>query len=245
MQTSAPDQSRAWSYASALRYMVCAVRPAFLLGLNLRIRVLQLPQIRRPGPRIQLAKHGIITLVLFQLRHAAVRIIHVSKNDRLGRTNGLAGSHDLTVLDSSVLKLRLNFRVLNTLHAVSALLHHATAPHGHLRIAHQLISRRGPVLVKEEIEAAYLVRAVVRTIFRPDAAVVNHVVQAFGTVHGRVDRTNRLARRVLAVHARHRHEVDAFRMTWIKTSEVGIDANPVHLATAYDFVFADDGNVVL
>jgi hypothetical protein len=42
-------------------------------------------------------------------------------------------------------------------------------------------------------------------------------------VHRGVNRANRLARRVLAVHARHRHEVDAFGMIRIEALEVSIE----------------------
>ena len=61
--------------------------------------------------------------------------------------------------------------------------------------------------VLEEVEAAHFVRAVVRAVPRADAAVVDHVVQALGAVDGRPDRADQFARRVLAVHARHRLEV--------------------------------------
>jgi hypothetical protein len=64
-------------------------------------------------------------------------------------------------------------------------------------------------------------------------------------VNGGVNRTNRLARRVLTVHARHRHEVDALGMIRIEAFEISIEANPVHLATPNHFMLADDGNVVL
>ena len=61
-----------------------------------------------------------------------------------------------------------------------------------------------PVLVEQEVEAPHLVRAVVRAVARADAAVVDHVVQAFRAVRRGADRADELAGRVLALLARHR-----------------------------------------
>ena len=63
-------------------------------------------------------------------------------------------------------------------------------------IAQRLEARRRPVLVEQEVEAPHLVGAVVRAVARADAAVVDHVVQAFGAVRrgarpGRPPRTAR------------------------------------------------------
>src|ERR1043166_8895436 len=108
--------------------MVFALRPASFifsrnlrLSLNLWIRVLQLRQVSRPWSRVQVVEQRIVALASFQFRHAAVRIVRVAKNNRLSRTNCLARRHDLAVMNFSVLKLRLNLRVLNALHAVSTL----------------------------------------------------------------------------------------------------------------------------
>src|SRR5581483_287182 len=81
------------------------------------------------------------------------------------------------------------------------------------------------------------------TVFRADAAVIDHVVQAFRAVHSRMHWADRLARRVLAVHARHGLEERPFGFGLVALV-VSVDANPVHLAAARDLFFADDGNVV-
>ena len=60
------------------------------------------------------------------------------------------------------------------------------------------------ILVQQEVEAPDLVRAVVRAIPRADAAVVDHVVQAFVAVHRRRHRADHFARRVLALLTRQR-----------------------------------------
>src|SRR5262249_51826243 len=64
----------------------------------------------------------------------------------------------------------------------------------------ETIARRVREIVRalvevEIVEAAYLIRAVVRAIPRADAAVVGHRVDAFLVVHGGVDGTNTFARR--------------------------------------------------
>ena len=44
------------------------------------------------------------------------------------------------------------------------------------------------------------------------------------------------------MHARHRHVIEIGIIE--RTLEIGVHANPIHLAIAADLVFADDGNVV-
>ena len=92
-----------------------------------------------------------------------------------------------------------------------------------LRMLRSMLGR-----VVEEVEAADLVRAVVRAVPRADAAVVGHVVQAFGAVRGRADRADLLARRVLAVLA----GIGCVTRcgSFVVTHEVAVDAEPVHLA---------------
>src|SRR6185369_5697055 len=141
-QTSAPDRSRARSSASDLRCTACAPGLAFIcvnprlrfrvnpwLRFNLWIRVLQLRQITRARLRVQLAQQRITTIAVLQLRHAAVRIVDVSENDRLRRTNCLTRRDNVAVSQLAILELRLNLSTLNALHAVSALLHHTATTH--------------------------------------------------------------------------------------------------------------------
>ncbi len=59
-----------------------------------------------------------------------------------------------------------------------------------------------------------------------------------------MDRANRFARCVLAMHAGHRHEVSCLHVIRIVAFEIRINADPVHLAAAYNFFFADYWNVV-
>ena len=110
-----------------------------------------------------------------------------------------------------------------------------------LRCAEQL--RRREVRVEQEVEPPHLVRTVVRAVPRADAAVVDHVVQAFVVVltsppPGRPARTARPR-----TAAGHRLVVGLRRVE--VALEVRVDANPVHLALRVDLLLADDRDVVL
>ena len=216
-----------------------------------RIRIAHRGQIRGARTRVQFTENRIVALLRFQFGHAAVRVVGIAKDDGLGRAGSFARGHNFAVGDWAILLFRLDARVVDALHAVRALFHNAAAAHGHFRIAQQLERRRLPILEAQEIEAAHLVGAVVRTIARADAAVVNHVVQAFGAVHGRADRANLFARRVFALLARHRLEIRLWirqRVVFVRgrivragfCQVIAIDADPVHLAAAHDLIFADD-----
>ncbi len=133
--------------------------------------------------------------------------------------------------------------LVDALHAVSALFHHTAAAHGHIRIAHHLVLRSFPVLEQQEIEAPHFVRAIVGTVARAHAAVVNHVIQAFAAVHGRTHRADHFAGSVLALLARHRLEV-GFGIVAVALV-VGVNAQPVHVPAEDGLFLADHGDVVL
>src|SRR5690606_20718644 len=100
----------------------------------------------------------------------------------------------------------------------------------------------GP-LPAEPVVGAHLVRAVVRTVPRAHAAVVDLAVQAIRRVVRGVHGTDRLARRIAALLAHHRQErrvqILAFAL------EVALDAHPVEDAPLRDLLRADDTDVVL
>src|SRR5262249_795794 len=131
----------------------------------------------------------------------------------------------------------------DALNTVSAFLHDAAATDGYLGIAAQPEAFGGEIGVLEKIETPYLVRAVVGTIARADAAVVDHVVEPVGTVNCCPYRANQLARCVLTLHARHRLK-EGFRVGQI-TSVVAIDSKPVHFPSMGDLGLADDRDIVL
>src|SRR5262249_37056206 len=196
-------------------------------------------------PRIQLRLHAVPGRLFPQRSHAAARVIHISDHDRLGGAGLRAGGGHLAVADALVgaALLRLDLRGVDALHAVGALLHHAARADRDVGIAHRL--ERGGVVVAVviKVKAPHFVWAVVRTVPRAHAAVVGHVVEALGAVRGGLDGADRLARRLLALHARH-GLVDDLRIRRL-AAVVAIDAQPVHLALAVHLVLAHDGDVVL
>src|SRR6185312_1170001 len=97
---------------------------------------------------------------------AAVRIVDVAEDDRVGRARLLARGLDLPVADSAIVLLRLDLRAVDPLHAVRALLHHAAAADRDVGIARELEARRRPVLIEQEVEAADFVRTVVLAVAR-------------------------------------------------------------------------------
>src|SRR5205085_9000404 len=66
----------------------------------------------------------------------------------------------------------------------------------------------------------------------------------FSAMHGRMHGTHGFARRVFAMHAGNGLEERTFRFVFV-AFVISVDANPVHLTTASDLLFTDDGNVVL
>ena len=131
----------------------------------------------------------------------------------------------------------------DALDAVGALFHDAAAAHGDVGIAHHLVLRRLPILKEQEIKAPHFVRTVVGTVARAHAAVVDHVIQAFGAVYGCAYGTDDLARGVLTLHARNGLEVCLGIIAVALV--VSIDAKPVHVAADHDLLFADHSDVVL
>src|SRR5207245_1929324 len=126
------------------------------------------------------------------------------------------------------------------LHAVCAFFHDPAAAHADVGIAHHLVLRRLPVLEEQEVEAPDLIRTIVRAVARAHAAVVDHVIQAFARVVGGAYGTNHFAGCVLALHAGHRLEE---RLGIIAVAlVVGVNPNPVHVATKDDLLFTDHGN---
>src|SRR6185436_6962414 len=151
---------------------------------QLRVRVLDLGQVGRPRPRVELADERVVPVLRLELRDRAARVVDVAEHDGLGGAHGLAGGLDLAVADGTSLVVGGDARLLDALHAVGALLHDPAAAHADVGVALQLQGGGVPVLVEEEVEAPHLVGAVVRAIAGADAAVVDLVVQALVAVHG-------------------------------------------------------------
>ena len=93
--------------------------------------------------------------------------------------------------------------------------------------------------IAEEIEAAHLVGAVRFAEPRADAAVVDLDVQPFAVMDRGRDRADRLARRVLAMHAGHRRKAGP------AVDDIIVDAQPMHVAAFGDFLRARRRHIVL
>jgi hypothetical protein len=194
---------------------------------------------------VELLEQGVVEHRALGLADAARLVGQVAEHDRLGRAGALAGRDDLAVADAAALVVGVDAGAGDALRAVGALLHHAAAAHGDVGVVRQRqlggVGRELGVL--QVVEAAHLVGAVVGAVAGADAAVVDHHVQALAVVDRRGDRADRLARRLLAVLAGHRHveEVGVVEPAAV----VGVDADPVHLAPDQHLVLADDRDVVL
>src|SRR6185312_5680674 len=79
-------------------------------------------------------------------------------------------------------------------------------------------------------------------VARAHAAVVNHHVYALWRVYRSAHRANIFAGRILAVLAHHRLEERAGIEQ--VAGEIGIDAEPLHVAPDLDLLFAYDGHIV-
>ena len=124
----------------------------------------------------------------------------------------MTGRFNLTVSNFTVFFMRLDTRRIDALNTIRAFFHDTARTDGHIRIAHGLqafgvnvrllrvvhhlsvaTAPEGRTSVIIKVEAAHFLRAVVRAIAGADTAVVHHVVQALGGVHGRADRADLFA----------------------------------------------------
>src|SRR4029079_12065802 len=111
-----------------------------------------------------------------KFRNSTVWVVDIAKNNRIGRARLLTCRLQIAVFDRAVGAFSIDAVLVDPLNAVGALLHHATAADAHIRVAHHLVLRRLPILEKQEVEATYLVRTVIRAVSSADTAVVDHVV---------------------------------------------------------------------
>ena len=138
-------------------------------------------------------------MIFLGLGDLAVRVVHVAESDRIRRTSRLTSRYDLAITDLTAVFFSLDPGHRDSLRTVRTFLHDAAAADRHFRITHQLVLRRVPILIKEEVETSDLIRTVVRAITCSDTAVVNHVVKALGTVNRSMHRTHNLARSLFAL----------------------------------------------
>src|SRR5690606_31117677 len=97
----------------------------------------------------------------------------------------------------------------------------------------------------EPVETAHLVGAVIRAIPCSETTVVSLLVQPVGRVHGCQHRTNRFARRVIAMLTKHglMHDFNIFGILLVD-GIVPVNPDPVHFPPASDLVLSYYGHVV-
>src|SRR5207248_7939216 len=221
---------------------------------DLHIGIDHIRNVRGARPRVDVRERAIIPRLPLRFCHATVRIVDVTEDDRFGRTSLLACRYYFTVpnralrvrirlLQVNFFDFSLNSRSIDALDTERALFHHAAAAHRDIRISQRFKTRRLVIGEQQEVESPYFVRTVVQAITCPDAAVVNHHVDAFGRVRRGADRAYRFARCILAVLAQHRLEEGA-RIMEI-AGEVCVDAQPLHVATDLDLLLTHYGTIVL
>src|SRR6185437_3621930 len=210
---------------------------------QLRVGVDDAGRIGRARAVVQVRQHLVVALGRLALRYLDVGVVQIAEDDRVRRAGLLAGGDDLAVLDRAVFLVRRDLGLLDALHAVRALLHDATRADRDIRVAHELEALGVEVRVEQEVEPSHLVHAVVLAVARADAAVVNHHVQPLGRMHCRAYRANLFAACVLALLAHHGLEVRTRGMQI--AFEVGVDADPLHVAVDLHLRAPNHGNVVL
>src|ERR1700733_4578223 len=207
------------------------------------IQIQHFCKVRRPGARVLVGEHLIRALIGPQLCNLARLVIQIPENDRRSRASLLASRHHFAVANRTILLVRFDSGRGNALHAVAAFFHHAARAYGNIGIARKLEAVCFVIGVEQEIEPQHLVGAVVGAIAGAHAAVVDHGVEAFRRVYRSAHRANLLARSILAMLAGHRLEVGARRRQI--ALEIGVDAQPLHVAPDAHLLLAHHRNVVL
>src|SRR5262245_28997206 len=94
-------------------------------ALELRVHVANRTQVGRAWTRVQLAEQRVVPRLGLQPGDAARRIVQIAEDDRVGGTDLLTRRLDLAVADRTIFFFGVDLRLVDALHAVGALLHHA------------------------------------------------------------------------------------------------------------------------
>src|SRR5690606_12484287 len=131
-----------FGYSDALTLSLRSIAASWSCGSppsrQRRVRVAAPRQVRRPRPRAEVLEQPVVAQLRLQLHDAALRIVQIAEHDRVGRADLLAGRPDVAVADLPPFRLRIDPRLVDALHAVGALLHHAAAADRHVGIALRL-----------------------------------------------------------------------------------------------------------
>src|SRR6267142_1914886 len=201
------------------------------------------------GPRSEVFEHLITALTALQLRDTAAGIFQIAEHNGLRGARLLAGGLYVAIGERAHALERLVFRQLNPLDAEAALFHDAPGADENIGVQHHAAQRAFHVEIEFRIfgvvvpvEAAHLIRTVVGAVARSDTAVIDLLIEPFGTGGGGKHRTDRLAGRILTVLAHH-GLMDADGILF-GAAVVAVDTQPVHDANALHLVPTDDGDIV-
>ncbi len=175
-----------------------------------------------------------------EFRNPAVWIIAIAEDQRRRRTGLDAGRRDVTVLHRPSFFLRLLLSLPDALHAERAFFHNAVLSDRHVGI--QLLRQRLIPVRIEPVELANGVGTIVAAVADPDAAVVHLRVQSFRCMVRRVYGTDRLAGRIIAVLAEHRHEPRLH--VRVVAFPIPLDSDPVDCPPLRSFLLAGYADVI-
>src|SRR5712671_3963304 len=195
-------------------------------------------QINNRRECVELFEYVVRPRILGELRYRPALVGRVTEHDRARRTSRGASRRELVRFERPLLCRGAIFRLANSLDAEGALLHHALSAYGHIRIQlpverlGERVLRTCRLAVAEPVEVANLVRTVVGAVARADAAVVDLHIEPIGRMIGRINRADRLARRISAVLTHHRDEASVeVRAAVLSTLVIALDADPRHFTT--------------
>src|SRR5690606_5172919 len=175
-------------------------------------RMIDLLQVDHGGEGAEVLEYVIGALVNGHLCYRPGGVVRIAKHDCARRTGLSTGHCELVRIEVPLLRTSPVLRLTNALYAEGALLHHTLSTNGHIGVELPVERLRESILtsirltVAEPVVVTNLVRAVVRAVAGSHATVVHLHVQPVRRVVRCVHREHRLARRVTAVLAEHRHE---------------------------------------
>src|SRR5258708_9517196 len=188
---------------------------------------------------VELFEYVVRPRILGELRHRPALVRGVTEHDRARWTTRGASRRELVRFKGPLLRRGAILGLADSLDAEGALLHYALSAHGDIRIQlpverlGERVLRPCRLTVAEPVEVANLVRTIVGAVARADAAVIDLNVQPVGRMIGRINRADRLARRISAVLTHHWDEASVeIGTTILSAFVVALDADPCHFTTA-------------
>ena len=179
-------------------------------------------------------------LVICQLGNPRFFVFQIPEYKSIGGAGLDTGRRHVSLLQLLVRLTPLPFALADALHAECALLHDALRANGDIGI--EVLPVRIVEIALPKVEETRVIRAVVSTISRPNAAIVDLDIQALLVMVCRVHGTYGLARRIVAVLTEHGQE--ARLHIGIFAFPIALDPNPVNRPLLQHDVLEIQCNVV-